>query len=94
MKLLNLLLKMMIVLRFQQAIGHFNLELTVAKRNSFAMCLATSIFQILMINIDLDSHQLHRIAIKQFQVKVYTKLRELRIIKFTIVVKEINKITV
>ena len=94
MKLLNLLLKMMIVLHFQQATGHFNLELTVEKRNWFAMCLATSIFRILMINIDLDSHQLHKITIKQFQVKVYTKLRELRIIKIKIVVKELNKIIV
>ena len=94
MKLLNLHLKMMIVLRYQQATGHFNLELTVEKRNWFVMCLETLIFRILMINIDLDSHQLHKIIIKQFQVKVYTKLREWRIIRITIVVKELNKIIV
>lgn len=87
MKLLSLLLRMMIVLHFRQAIGHFNQEHILVKRSSSVMFQVMSTWQTPMINIDQDFLQLRKI--NQLE-KVYIKLRELQI-KTTIVLKEINK---
>jgi len=92
MKLHNLLSKMTIVHRFQQATGPFNSEHTAVKRSSFVMSqVVSTLCPLLTINTEkIDSLQLLKI---NKSAKDYIKLKELQTNKISliIVLKETNK---